>query len=159
MIDLSLDENDDSAVSQSGWVFADLLIALSVIFLATISFIPATSSGGSTVGSEAQVVTQIRSQGFSKIYDRVDTEQLAQDLADFRNTKAIPESVPLMHLHFVSADEGSDAGSSILLALQFSIAVKESALLEEENVTTSLSTSKRLSEGQILVKAVFGSAD
>ncbi|MFM8841903.1 MAG: hypothetical protein ACKOFU_04215 [Actinomycetota bacterium] len=159
MIDLSLDEHDDGAVSQSGWVFADLLIALSVIFLATISFVPAITSGGSGLTSDAQVVSKVRSQGFSKIYDRVDAEQLARDLAEFRKNEALSESIPLMHLHFVASTRSNEAESDVLRALRFSIAVRESQSWTEMGATTSLSTSESLDQGQILVKAVFGSVD
>ena len=159
MIDLSLDEHDDGAVSQSGWVFADLLIALSVIFLATISFVPAITSGGSGLTSDAQVVSKVRSQGFSKIYDRVDVEQLARDLAEFRKNEVLSESVPLMHLHFVASTRSSDTESDVLRALRFSIAIRESQSWTEMSATTSLSTSESLDEGQILVRAVFGSVD
>lgn len=159
MIDLSLDEHDDGAVSQSGWVFADLLIALSVIFLATISFVPAVSSGGNERNSDTQIANQIRSQGFSKIYERIQVEKLIEDLADFRRTQGIPESVPLLHLQFVAASQSDDVGSDILPALEFSIALKKSDAWAENAATMGLSANKRLKKGQILVKAVFGTSD
>ena len=159
MIDLSLDEYDDGAVSQSGWVFADLLIALSVIFLATISFVPSGSSGNPSTSAEVSMSGQVRSQGFSKIYEGVDVEQLNRDLAAFRSVRGISDAVPLMHLQFVSAADGSESGSGILLALQFSIAVKESEPWVDRNITTGLSTSEELQKGQVLVRAVFGSAN
>ncbi len=156
MIDLNLDEFDDGAVSQSGWVFADLLIALSVIFLATISFVPAGAGDESAVESKFSAISQVRSQGFSKIYESVDVVQLNKDLTEFRKVRGISESVPLMHLQFVSAAEDEDVGKGILLALKFSIAAKESESLVDFNLTTSLSTSEMLKSGQVLVRAVFG---
>ena len=159
MIDLNLDEFDDGAVSHSGWVFADLLIALSVIFLATISFVPAGAGDESAVESKFSAISQVRSQGFSKIYESVDVVQLNRDLTEFRRARGISDSAPLIHLQFVSAAKDEDAGKGILLALEFSIAAKESETLVDSKLTTSLSTSEMLKRGQVLVRAVFGTSN
>jgi len=74
----------EDTVSQSGWVFADLLVALSVIFLATISFVPdlggnqvARPSGGAI---ELEPGKLVRSEGFSRLYKVISVDQLVADI-------------------------------------------------------------------------------
>ena len=84
----------DDSVNIAGWVFADLLLSLSVIFLATISFaVPGVTGDAATpINSVGQVLniqdskSQEKSpieQGFNFYYSTFDKSQIESDLRAF----------------------------------------------------------------------------
>ena len=144
----------EDTVSQSGWVFADLLVALSVIFLATISFVPANQSQSASFEIEPGKLA--RADGFSKLYKEISVPLLLSDLSDFRNSKSIGRSVEIIHIQFIGSQSNEGGRSGILDALRFSIELQNASLPELSDVSISLDTSDKLSQGEVIVRAVFG---
>ena len=154
----------EDTVSQSGWVFADLLVALSVIFLATISFVPdlggsqvARPSGGSQNGSiELEPGKLVRSEGFSRLYKVISVDQLVTDILEFRSSEGIPSAVDVVALQIVGSESESGKRPGILDALEFSIAIQNANVKEFGSTAISLESSAKLQPGEVLVRAVFG---
>jgi len=156
----------EDTVSQSGWVFADLLVALSVIFLATISFVPDLGgnqvprpSGGSQSGSiELEPGKLVRSEGFSMLYREISVTKLVADIQEFRATASIPSNAEVVALQFIGSASGAGARSGILDALEFSIALQNANLDAFADSSISIDTSSRLAPGEVTVRAVFGNS-
>lgn len=144
----------EDAVSQSGWIFADLLVALSVIFLATISFIPNQQSGSGAIQIEPGKI--LRSDGFSVLYNSVSVSDLVKDLESYRLDQSWATGVEVVHLQFIGSSKDSGERSGILDALEFSIALQNSSIDGFQDISTSLDTSALIEPGQVLVRAVFG---
>lgn len=156
----------EDTVSQSGWVFADLLVALSVIFLATISFVPNFESnqgaisggnGGTQSGSIALEPGKIfRSEGFSRLYQEISVEKLVADINEFRTATGIPSNVEVVALQFIGSASDSVERSGILEALEFSVALQNAGLDDFADASISIDTSAKLQIGEVTVRAVFG---
>lgn len=146
----------EDTVSQSGWVFADLLVALSVVFLATISFIPSIQSGSSP--SPIEPGKLVKPEGFSEIYEKTSVAQLLADIDEFRLEQTISSRTPLIHLQILGSSEEKDGRAGILDALEFSIAIQNENLDAFKDVSISIETSDRLEPGQVLIRGVFGKA-
>ena len=157
----------EDTVSQSGWVFADLLVALSVIFLATISFVPNIGSGdaerpGSAGGPQSGSIALepgklVRSEGFSQLYREVSVEKLVADIEEFRVSTGIPSNVEVVALQFIGSASEVGERSGILDALEFSVKLQNANLDEFADTSISIETSEKLEPGQVVVRAVFGS--
>lgn len=143
----------EDTVSQSGWVFADLLVALSVIFLATISFVPALSGGSAPV--EVEPGKLAKAEGFSMIYETIDPPALIQDLERYRVESLLPSGVKVILLQFIGSANSENSRDGILDALEFSLKLKSDFPEFMENVNVSLDTSSKLDTGEVLVRAVF----
>lgn len=156
----------EDTVSQSGWVFADLLVALSVIFLATISFVPNIGSGdverpGSNGGAQSGSIALepgklVRSEGFSQMYQGISVTKLVADIEEFRTRTGTPSTVEVVALQFIGSASEVGERSGILDALEFSVKLQNAGLDEFADTSISLDTSEKLAPGQILVRAVFG---
>lgn len=146
----------EDTVSQSGWVFADLLVALSVIFLATISFIPDANRTTNEINVEPGKLA--RSDGFAVLYSDINAESLYSDIKKYRAENALTIGMDLILLQFIGSMNTFDDRAGILDALEFSLKMKEEYPDFMENVNTSLDTSSKIAPGEVLVRAVFGKA-
>lgn len=76
---IAIEEED--ATSQAGWLFADSFLALMVIFLATISFVPVIGGGGVLgTGKVGKIAGTNYVDGLVLAYEKVDSERISQDI-------------------------------------------------------------------------------
>lgn len=145
----------EDTVSQSGWVFADLLLALSVIFLATVSFVP--SSQPNIAGSSIEPGKLARSDGFAKTYSEISIKQFLSDLENYKIENSLGVNMRVILIQFIGSNSKRDNGSGILDALKLSIALQNLEIEAFSETAISLDTSNMLKPGEVLVRAVFGS--
>lgn len=82
---LTLAEDSD-ATQLAGWVYADLLLGLMVVFLATISFIPIDSISNQTLAktNTKQVDSGYNyNKGLSLVYSKFDLKAIKSDIQKF----------------------------------------------------------------------------
>jgi len=144
----------EDTVSQSGWVFADLLLALSVIFLATVSFVPSSPSNIASPSIEPGKIA--RSDGFAKTYSEISVAQFLSDLESYKVENSLGMSMRVILIQFIGSDSKRENGSGILDALKFSVELQNLELEAFSNTAISLDTSALLKPGEVLVRAVFG---
>jgi hypothetical protein len=145
---------NEDAVSQSGWLFADLLVALSVVFLATVSFVPSeTFPKSQALVNESNLVN---SEGFYKVYDSKSPSKLKADILEFRRESMLSSRIVVLHLQFIGSTQTSSERSGVIDALDFSFAVMSANLDEFSTASTSIEISETLASGQVAVRAVFG---
>ena len=76
---ISIEEED--ATSQAGWLFADSFLALMVIFLATISFVPVIGGGGVLgTGKVGKIAGSNYVDGLVLAYEDVDVARITNDI-------------------------------------------------------------------------------
>jgi len=145
----------EDAVSQSGWVFADLLVALSVIFLATISFVPTSNSPTRDTPLEPQKIAI--SDGFIGTYGVNSIQEFIEDLKQYRLEKSLGTGTSVILLQIIGSEEIQTRDSGILDALRFSVELQNLEIAEFEDTEFSIDTSRLVNPGEITVRAVFGS--
>ena len=137
---------EEDATSQAGWLFADSFLALMVIFLATISFVPALTSGvimGS--GSVGKIAGSNYVKGLILSYDSFDAAAIERDIRTFIVNEKISPSSEVMYARIVGgygANESSEAGQ--VRAIEVSVKIKNSNMAYFDNATLDLSSSDQL---------------
>ena len=77
----SVEEED--ATSMGGWLFADSFLALMVIFLATISFVPALGGSVSSAGNVGNIAGNNYVKGLNLVYESFDAATIESDIAQY----------------------------------------------------------------------------
>ena len=85
----------EDVTEKAGWMYADLFLALMVIFLATISFVPNTRTAppGNTPETPQVSLNSINmTSGMADLYTKFDPEQMKADIEKFKELehKVIP---------------------------------------------------------------------
>jgi hypothetical protein len=162
----------DDAASQAGWVFADLLLLLSIIFLTSISFaLPSSSEndsegvsglgGNSVAPSIDQTITNNPyEQGYYFVYSSFNKDRLLKDLSRYFASKAMPTNTDVIYAQLVGGYkegvEGSDAGT--MAALKFSIELTKAKITAFENTSVDLLTSSKIPSGYVALRLTFAPA-
>ena len=141
---LRIEEED--ATSQAGWLFADSFLALMVIFLATISFVPALTTGVVTgSGSVGKIAGSNYIKGLVLTYNKLDIEKIQQDIATYITNEKLSPTSEVIYARIVGgykASEGVDAGN--VRAIEVSVQLKKSGMSYFENTSIDLSASDKL---------------
>ena len=137
---------EEDATSQAGWLFADSFLALMVIFLATISFVPALTTGvvmGS--GSVGKIAGSNYIKGLVLTYDKFDAATIQKDIATYiKNEKLSPVS-EVLYARIVGGyktSEGADQGT--IRAIAVSVQLKKSGIPFFANTSVDLGASDKL---------------
>ena len=165
-----------SANFLAGWMFADLLLALSVIFLATISFqsekIISTSpeavfgiSGeveelreAKEIGEEtSQIEFLAQGEGLRLEYSEFNPDQIRKDIESYllKNYSSINyEAIYLQAIGgYDEVNEQSDMGS--LRAMDFVINLRKAQFLYTKRASIDISTSANIESGKTVLRIVF----
>ena len=161
------DVQDDS-INIAGWVFADLLLSLAIIFLVSISFsVPDRAENGSTsevnslgqndfkradLGEQAPI-----NLGFNFYYSGFNKEKVQDDLSAYFERENLDPQTEVIYAQIVGGfdaqSEGSDRGT--LRALEFSIALKKADLEAFAKANYDLTTSSQLDPNQVALRLSF----
>ena len=159
----------DDATSVAGWVFADLLLLLSIIFLTSISFAVPSSSEESSLGvdNSAGVVSALPidegftmnplTDGFNFFYTEFDRDKLNQDLRNYFETRGLPANTDVIYAQlvggYIEGVEGSDSGT--MAALKYSIELAKADISAFEKASIDLLTSNRIPSGVVALRLTF----
>ena len=160
--------DQDDATNIAGWVFADLLLGLSVIFLVSISFaLPSDSGTPVNILGSAPTALQIDSgenrqqsainEGYNFYYTKFDKDQIEEDLKNYFGRQNIPLNSDVLYAQIVGGfdpkTEGSEVGT--IRALEFSIAIKNSDIKAFQRSNYDLTTSSEISAGSVALRLSF----
>jgi hypothetical protein len=145
---------EEDVTSQAGWLFADSFLALMVIFLATISFVPALTTGVVTgSGSVGKIAGSNYIKGLVLTYDKYDAAVIERDIeAYIKNEKLSPAS-EVLYARIVGgyvASEGVDAGK--VRAIAVSVQLKKPGMKYFENTSIDLSASDKLGKDTFILR-------
>ena len=153
------EEIDDDLTPQAGWMYADLFLALMVIFLATISFVPQLSNNASKIRT---ATIQPKSaynydKGLSLVYEKFDFAQISEDIAKFEQDEKLPAETDVIYVQIVggydSKIESPQKGT--LRALAYSFLMNSSNTPLFMNAATNLGASDQIKPNQILLRLTF----
>jgi hypothetical protein len=142
----------EDATSQGGWLFADSFLALMVIFLATISFVP--NLGNSTPPDQAVGSSGNYKNAFVMVFDSYNRTLLETELTDFLASEKLPVGTKVLYAEILggydSATEAEYDGN--LKGLAFAVALKQDNLPLFSSATINVGASTSIESNQILVR-------
>jgi hypothetical protein len=156
-------QDADDLSSLAGWMYTDLLLALMVIFLATISFVPqiygTITSDSNTVNNSqpAYKYSQYYEKPLVKVYSAFDINVIKQDIANFLNSEKLPVTTFVGSIQIVGGYDPLTEDSTIGI----SRAVEYSSLIDKSDPTilgkasTTLSSSTSIGANQVALKFTF----
>lgn len=148
----SVEEED--ATSMGGWLFADSFLALMVIFLATISFVPALGGSVSSAGNVGNIAGNNYVKGLNLVYESFDAKVIESDIAQYSKLEGMSPKSAVFYAKIIGgynpATEIADDGR--FKALMFSLRMKKEGLTQFENTKIDLGASDALKPDQIVLR-------
>ena len=149
----------EDVTDKAGWMYADLFLALMVIFLATISFVPdfrqAPVSGSSS--ADTGVASSTMNQGANTTYTTFDPEKLKADIAAYRKENNLSTAAGIVYVQVIggydAATQGINAGT--LTAVQFSVKMKTALPDLFNQATFKIDTNPQLGANTVALRFVF----
>ena len=148
-------EEEDSTLL-GGWLFADSFLALMIIFLATISFVPVLSSPEQTgLGSGGAVGGKVNvSEGLILSYQEFDATAIERDISAYASENNLRGNYEAIYTQVVggydSKTEEPFAGN--LRAIDFSIKLREANLEVFRNSPFTVGNSLLVPAGKVVLR-------
>ena len=141
----------EDATSQGGWLFADSFLALMVIFLATISFVPLLTSASpdQAVGSAGNY-----KNAFVMVFDSYDRNLLESELKAFLTSEELPLETKVLYAEILGGyDPVAEAEyDGNLKGLAFAVALKRDKLPVFSSTTINVGATSSIEPNQVLVR-------
>lgn len=151
-----VDQDEEDLTGQAGWMYTDLMLALMVVFLATISFVPQYMGSGSDKNS-SYTYSKVFDESMNAIYESFSLSHIQSDIARFKSAHGLPADSDIVYAQYVGGyAAGSESPSvAIARALAFSQKLDNSAHELLANAATTLSSSTVLTTNQVIVRFTF----
>ena len=150
---------EEDLTPQAGWMYADLFLALMVIFLATISFVPQLSNNATKFRT---ATVQPKSaynydKGLSLIYTKFDFDTISADIEKFKSTEKLPTATDIIYVQIVGGynPKSETAQQGTLRALAFSFLMNSGNTPLFIHAATNLGASDQIKPDQILLRLTF----
>lgn len=145
---------EEDATHQGGWLFADSFLALMVIFLATISFVPSLGGGLTGTGNIGNIAGGNYVKGLNIAYETFDAVKIQQDIESFIVGEKLPRSSKVLFAKIVggfnAATESENEGK--FRALLFSAQITKAEIAYFQNAKIDLGANKLLKPNQIVLR-------
>ena len=152
-------ESEDATLL-AGWMYADLLLGLMVIFLATISFVPIDNfiSKSLVKATYKQVDKAFNfNRGISLVYDKFDAVALEKDIASFKKREGLDNDSEIIFAQILGGYdpkiEDEQTGRNRALIYSFSLTQDTSGLFKNASVTAG--GESELKPNQIALRLTF----
>ncbi len=153
--------SEEDVTFLAGWMYADLFLALMVVFLATISFVPTYfgSNSGLSVNAEYNY-TKTFGTPLVTVYNEFNANRIESDITNFLISKNLPLTSDVVYAQIVGGyDKNTESSAqAIERALAFSRQIDMAQVPLLSNVATSLGSSSSIAPGQVAVKFSFAVA-
>ena len=145
---------EEDATHQGGWLFADSFLALMVIFLATISFVPSLGGGLTGTGNIGNIAGGNYVKGLNIAYESFDAAQIQRDIEGFITAEKLPRSSKVLYAKIVGGFKpGIESEEDAKFrALIFSAEITKAQIAYFENAKIDLGSSKLLKPNQIVLR-------
>ncbi len=145
---------EEDATHQGGWLFADSFLALMVIFLATISFVPSLGGGLTGTGNIGNIAGGNYVKGLNIAYEKFDAAQIQKDIDGFIAGEKLPRSSKVLYAKIVGGfnpkTESENEGK--FRALLFSAQIQKAEIGYFANAKIDLSANNLLKPNQIVLR-------
>jgi hypothetical protein len=151
---VSIPREEEDATSMGGWLFADSFLALMVIFLATISFVPAIGGSVSSAGNVGNLAGNNCVKGLNLVYTSFDPELIESDIAEYAKAEGISVGSSVLYAKIVGGfnSETENADDGRFKALLFSAKIKSSGMPRFTDSKIDLGSSNLLKPDQIVLR-------
>ena len=151
---------EEDASHLAGWMYADLLLALMVIFLATISFVPQFTGNSNALAdpnTPEYSYSKIFDESMNTLYESFSAANIQADIARFKSSHGLPSDADIVYAQYVGGySAGSEKPSAaIARALAFSQKLDTAKHDLLASAATTLSSSNVLKANQIIVRFTF----
>jgi hypothetical protein len=145
---------EEDATHQGGWLFADSFLALMVIFLATISFVPSIGGGLTGTGNIGNIAGGNYVKGLNIAYEKFDAVQIQKDIDGFIVGEKLPRSSKVLFAKIVGGYNPNIEGENEakFRALIFSAEITKAGIAYFQNAKVDLGASKLLKPNQIVLR-------
>lgn len=145
---------EEDATSMGGWLFADSFLALMIIFLATISFIPAVGGAVTNSGNVGNIGGNNYVRGLNLVYENFDVKLIQIDLQEYFKKEGLSGSSQILYAKVVggfdSRTENEEDGR--YRALLFAAKLKKFEVKQFANSKIDLGSSNSLKPNQIVLR-------
>jgi len=139
---------EEDATEQAGWLFADSFLALMIIFLATISFVPDIKNVEDTAKTYTQALTLT--------YNKYDPAQVQQDIVKFLNKADFPLSSKVVFARIVGgAPVKQNDTNGYLMALKFSLDLQRDQVSYFQDTRFDIQSSKLVADKTVILQITF----
>jgi hypothetical protein len=147
----------EDVTDKAGWMYADLFLALMVIFLATISFVPEFRAAPTSNVDGTSVASSTMTKGANFQYSGFDPEKLKADIAKYRLENNLSAASKIVYVQvsggFDSAKQNVNAGT--VTAISFSVNMKKDLPELFNSADFKIDTSADLSPNSVSLRIVF----
>ena len=152
--------NEEDATLLAGWMYADLLLGLMVVFLATVSFVPIDNfiSKSLVKASYKQVDKAFNfNRGLSLVYEKFDAKGLEQDIEAFKKREGLDNDAEIIFAQILGGydpkTEDVQIGRNRALIYSFSLTQEANGLFNNASVTAGGESS--LTKDQVALRLTF----
>jgi hypothetical protein len=150
----------EDATLLAGWMYADLLLGLMVIFLATISFVPIDNfvSKSLVKATYKQVDKAFNfNRGLSLVYEKFDAKGLEEDIEAFKKREGLDNDAEIIFAQILGGydpkTEDAQTGRNRALIYSFSLTQDANGLFNNASVTAGGESS--LTKDQVALRLTF----
>jgi hypothetical protein len=148
---------DEDVTSQAGWLFADSFLALMIIFLATISFVPSTYGGGGGeilgTGRIGNIAGTNYVDGLVLAYEVVDPIRINQDIAGYIKEKELAPNTRVFYAKIIGGYSENDSDLvGTTRAIEFAINLRKAGVSYFDNAKIDIGSSKLIPEKTIVLR-------
>jgi len=151
---------EEDATLLAGWMYADLLLGLMVVFLATVSFVPIDNfvSKSLVKATYKQVDKAFNfNRGLSLVYEKFDAKGLEEDIEAFKKREGLDNDSEIIFAQILGGydpkTEDAQTGRNRALVYSFSLTQDANGLFNNASVTAGGESS--LTKDQVALRLTF----
>jgi len=149
----------EDVTDKAGWMYADLFLALMVIFLATISFVPELRTAPTTTSTVVgtSVASSTMNQGAQIQYSVFDAEKLRTDITAYKKEKGLSTGSEIVYVQVIGgynpASERINNGT--VTAVNFALKMKNALPEYFTQTAFKIATDSSLPSNTVSLRFVF----
>jgi hypothetical protein len=154
-------EIGEDVTDKAGWMYADLFLALMVIFLATISFVPdlRTAPTSNSIVEGTSVASSAINKGAQIQYSVFDAEKLKADIDAYKKENGLTSSSAIIYVQTIGGFDAATqtVNEGTVTAVNFSLKMKNALPEYFNEAAFKIATDAGLSKNTVSLRLVFAS--
>jgi len=155
------DPVEEDLTGQAGWMYTDLMLALMVVFLATISFVPQFLGTGASANTNSAdpnySYSKVFDESMNVMYESFSLSHIQSDIARFKVSHGYSPDADIVFVQYVGGYETALESPAVAIsrALAFSQKLDKGDHEMLVKAATTLSSSNVLKTNQVIVRFTF----
>ena len=152
----------EDVTEKAGWMYADLFLALMVIFLATISFVPnnrvAPPTTGATSATPQVSLNSINmTSGMANLYAKFDPVKMKSDIETFKKTNAMPSDSEAIYVQIIGGYDPAveKINAATVTAINFSVDMKAQLPEIFDQAAFKIDVSEKIPSKEVAIRITF----